>query len=128
MMDDFNWSSFLEAPDFAARWNAAGCTDGDLRILQLTLLASPTRWPVVPGAGGWRKARFAPPSWGRGKSGAVRVYYADLTEFGVILLGTAFSKSQASDLPMKLKKALGIRLTAYRRAFEEDRDGDETRG
>ncbi len=114
----FDWSSFIELRGFTSRWEGMGCTDADLSRLQLDLLADPTGWPLVPATGGWRKARFAPPSWGIGKSGAVRVYYADLPEFGLMLLGTAFSKSQMTDLPAKDKKALGGLLAVYRRLFQ----------
>lgn len=118
MATGFDWSSFIEVPGFLTRWSTIRCTDGDLRRLQLDLLESPTRWPVVRGAGGWRKARFAPPSWGQGKSGAVRVYYAHLPEFGIVLLGTAFSKTTMSDLLANDKKALAELLILYRRRFE----------
>jgi hypothetical protein len=121
MIADFDWSSFIELPNFTAQWGSMGCTDGDLRTLQLDLLASPTSWPVVPRAGGWRKARFAPPSWGRGKSGGIRVYYAVLPEFGLIFLGTAFSKSAMSDLIAKDKKALAELLVVYERILKENR-------
>lgn len=106
----FDWASFIELPSFTTNWAAIGCTDQDLLALQLELLVDPTGWPVVPTAGGWRKARFAPPSTGGGRSGAVRVYYADLPEWGLIILGTAFTKSQMSDLSAKGKKLIGQTL------------------
>ena len=119
MADGFDWSSFVEIPGFGNRWDAIGGSDADLRILQLQLLAAPTRGPVVPGAGGWRKIRFAMPSSGRGKSGGIRVYYADLPKSGIILLGTAFSKVEMADLGRTDKKLLGELLAEYRRLFEE---------
>lgn len=120
MSAGFDWSSFVEAPGFLESWDEAGCTDIDLRTLQLDLLADPTGWPVVPGSGGWRKARFAPRSSGKGKSGGVRVYYADLSEFGQILLGTAFSKVYVADLSAKDKKAFGVFLAEYRQFLQGD--------
>ena len=119
MSPAFDWSSFVELPTISNRWKSIGCTDSDLRGLQLELLADPTRWPVVPTAGGWRKARFAPSSWGKGKSGGLRVYYADLPEFGQILLGTAFTKAEMTDLAAKDKKTLGGLLAVYRRLRED---------
>ena len=119
MIGEFSWSSFIEVPGFLARWDDIRCTDRDLRGLQLMLLSAPTRWPVVPGAGGWRKARFAPQSWPQGKSGAVRVYYAELRVVGMILLGAAFTKSEMSDLEKKDKRELGALLAVYRKRFEE---------
>jgi len=120
MIDLFDWSSFIEVPGFTARWTAIDCTDRDLRQLQLELLAKPNRWPTVPGAGGWRKARFAPVSWGIGTSGAVRVYYAVIGEFGLIILGTAFTKREMSDLPPDAKRSLGRLLRELRMALETD--------
>jgi len=107
-------------PGFLESWDEAGCNDIDLRALQLDLLLDPTGWPVVPGSSGWRKARFAPSSSRKGKSGGVRVYYADLTQFGLILLGTAFSKAYVTDLTAKDKKALGLFLTDYRHELQGD--------
>jgi hypothetical protein len=115
----FDWSSFVEVPGFFPQWQACGCDDADLRRLQLGLLEDPTGWPVVPAAGGWRKARFAPPSWRTGKSGGVRVYYADLTAYGQILLGGPFTKTMASDLSARDKQMLAALLAAYRRRLEE---------
>ena len=120
MSSGFDWPSFIELPAFSSRWRAVGCTDADLWVFQLELLADPAGWPTVPTAGGWRKARFAPPSWGRGKSRALRVYYAYLTEFGQIVLGTAFTKAEISDLSAKDKKTLGRLLATYRRLLEEN--------
>lgn len=119
MSPAFEWSSFVELPTFSSRWSAIGCADSDLRSLQLELLGDPTGWPVVPSAGGWRKARFAPPSWGKGKSGGLRVYYAELPEFGQIVLGTAFAKAEMTDLTAKDKKTLGGLLALYRRLLKE---------
>jgi hypothetical protein len=114
----FGWSSFVEVPGFLTSWHACGCDDTDLRRLQLSLLEDPTGWPIVPNAGGWRKARFAPPASGKGKSGGIRVYCADLTAFGFILLGRPFTKSMATDLTERDKKTLAGLLTRYRRRFE----------
>jgi hypothetical protein len=119
MASEFTWSSFIELPGFEARWRELACTDADLRALQLQLLENPCQWPVVPKAGGWRKARFAPPSWGVGKSGAVRVYYAEVPKGGLILLGTAFAKSQTSDLRLRDKRILAALLKQYHQLFED---------
>lgn len=120
MIVEFDWPSFIEVPGFTNRWMAIGCTDRDLRQLQLELLSDPTAWPIVPGARGWRKARFAPESRNVGKSGALRVYYALLFEFGMIVLGTAFAKSEMSDLPLKAKRTIARILTEIKSTFEED--------
>jgi len=122
MSTGFDWSSFIEVPGFTARWAEVGCDDVDLRQLQMVLLSDPEGWPVVSGAGGWRKARFAPKSHGKGKSGALRVYYADVSEFGVIVLGTAFAKSELSEVSQKGKATLKRYLDTYVRNLREKRN------
>jgi hypothetical protein len=122
MSADLDWSSFIEVPGFTARWQEIGCTDSDLRDLQLMLLESPRGWPVVSKAGGWRKARFSPKSFGKGKSGGLRVYYAELPEFGIVLLGTAFTKSELSEVSAKGKATLARFLAAFIQRKREKRN------
>ena len=120
MSEGFDWSSFIDLDGFFTRWEETGSTERDYRDFQMELLANPLKWPVVPAAGGWRKARFAPPSWGKGKSGAVRVYYAVLPAFGRIVLGIAFTKSEMSDLSAVGKRHMARRLAQIIRDLEAD--------
>jgi hypothetical protein len=121
------YPGFTELPTFTRRWAALGLGDEDLQDLQQLLGEAPTAWPVVPGAGGFRKARFAPPSWpGGGKSGGVRVYYAHLPGYGMILLGAAYAKGQQGDLSAAEKKGLAALLQVYlqeRERLEGESDG-----
>lgn len=43
----------------------------DLQALERILIANPDAGDVIPGTGGLRKLRFAPPSWHTGKRGGV---------------------------------------------------------
>ena len=63
---------FIEVEGFQDDWAGLGLTDEDLAALQTQILTGRPA-PVVAGAGGLRKLRFAPPTWGKGKRGAVRV-------------------------------------------------------
>lgn len=58
----------------------------------------PTAGAVVRGAGGVRKIRFAPPGWGTGKSGAVRVYYTHVSWLRTVVLLFAHDKGTAETL------------------------------
>lgn len=86
------WKQFVEIPYFTNKWRRLGLDDDDLRELQLSLVANPRLGPVIRGAGGLRKCRFAPRSSGKGKSGSFRVGYAYFEEFGVICLLAVFAK------------------------------------
>ena len=50
--------------------------------MEFHIACAPEDHPVIPGAGGFRKARWARP--GKGKSGGFRVVYFSLTEPGRI--------------------------------------------
>ena len=66
---------------FVSRWAALGLTDEDLQALERELLQRPDAGKVIPGTGGLRKLRFAPPRSGRGNSGGVRVIYAHFPDY-----------------------------------------------
>ena len=82
--------TFVEIPLFSKRWTEIGLDEDDLLALQIMLLKDPESGPVMEGTGGIRKVRF--PLKNRGKSGSVRVCYADFEEFEVTYLITAFRK------------------------------------
>ena len=50
--------------------------------------------------------RFAPPGWRKGKSGAIRVGYAYLEEYGRVFLMIAYTKNEKDDLTPKEKKTI----------------------
>jgi hypothetical protein len=51
-------------------------------VMEFSIASAPDAHPVIPGAGGFRKARWARP--GKGKSGGFRVVYFFLAEPGRI--------------------------------------------
>jgi hypothetical protein len=59
---------------------------------------------VIPGTGGLRKLRFAPPSWHTGKRGATRVIYALIVPGEAVYLFTLYGKNEQSDLRPDEKK------------------------
>jgi hypothetical protein len=103
--------TFLEVPPFPARWDSFQLPESDLIALQAILMADPQAGDVVPGSGGYRKLRFAPPSWLTGKRGALRVYYLPYPRYGVVLLNAIYAKNERADLSAAQKKSLA-RLAA----------------
>ena len=93
--------TFVEIPLFSKRWTEIGLDEDDLLALQIMLLKDPESGPVMEGTGGIRKVRF--PLKNRGKSGSVRVCYADFEEFEVTYLITAFTKAESENLTQEEK-------------------------
>lgn len=98
---------FLEMPGFMDDWSDLDLdVEDDLLALQITIMLDPQGSPVVPGTGGLRKLRFAPPNWNKGKRGALRVCYVFFEELGIVLLVVAYSKAEHDDLTEAGKKAM----------------------
>jgi hypothetical protein len=84
---------------------------GDQRAaMELELVARWDGWPVIPGTGGARKARFA--MGGKGKSGGGRVVYFVPTSRGVLYLLDIYAKRDKEDLSDAEKNALRRALEA----------------
>jgi mRNA-degrading endonuclease RelE of RelBE toxin-antitoxin system len=90
--------SLIQLSPFDRKWRAARLKDEDLQALEQLIMRRPDAGDVIRSAGGLRKIRFAPPSWHRGKSGALRVCYAIYEEFGLIILVTFFGKNEQANL------------------------------
>jgi hypothetical protein len=85
-------------PTFKSRWKSEGLPDEDLQALESLLMRDPSAHGVMKGTGGLRKARFAPPSRGKGKSGSMRVAYAQFPDYRIILLTFLFLKKDEENL------------------------------
>jgi hypothetical protein len=96
--------TLIQLPAFAAKWARFKLTDEDLQALEVLLLADPDAGDVIPGTGGLRKLRFAPPSWHVGKRGASRVIYAFIAVSSEAYLFTLYGKSERDDITTDEKK------------------------
>jgi hypothetical protein len=83
---------------FTADWKRLGLDDDDLRALELAVMENPSAGRIIPGAGGLRKIRFAPPGWNRGKSGAVRVCYVYFALHETAFMLAAFAKNEQENI------------------------------
>jgi hypothetical protein len=95
---------FINTPVYDKLWNDLGLTDDDLCDLQNILLSNPQAGDIIEGAGGATKIRYALKS--KGKSGGVRVIYADLAHKERLYLLLCYSKSKQDDLTTQQKKQL----------------------
>ena len=64
--------------------------------MEFYIACAPEVHPVIPGAGGFRKARWA--RQGMGKSGGLRVIYFFLAEPGRLYMAAIYAKSQKENL------------------------------
>jgi len=87
---------FIHTTVFDKQWKALGLGDDELAELQNTLSHDPKVVPVIPGASGVRKVRFA--YGNKGKSGSVRVLYLDVDKVSIIVLISAYSKNEKENI------------------------------
>jgi len=64
--------------------------------MEYFIACAPEDHPVIPGAGGFRKARWA--RRGKGKSGGLRVVYFFLAKPGRIYMAAIYAKSRQETL------------------------------
>lgn len=96
---------FIEAPPFT-RHLPDYLNDEDYRELQARLGANPEFGELMPGTGGFRKARWADARRGKGRRGGLRIIYYHFRSDHQIWLMTLYDKDEASDLTASEKKAL----------------------
>lgn len=107
---------FIELEGFSDDWNDLGLdADQDLLALQMLIMSGGKNAPVVAGTGGLRKLRFAPPRWGSGKSGGVRVGFSYFPQYGIILLILAYRKNERDDLSDAAKAQIKKLIAAAER-------------
>ena len=111
--------TFIQLSVFAAKWSRLKLTDEDLQALEALLLENPQSGDVIPGAGGLRKVRFAPPRWRAGKRGALRVIYAFVAAGEAIYFFTVYGKTQQSDLLPEEKKVFRDVLDRLTRMYRD---------
>jgi hypothetical protein len=114
---------FVETAVFSRRIEALRL-EGDLRSLQLELLANPDAGRLDPGTGGLRKIRMTAQSRGKGKRGGARVHYLPLTPIRRIYLIFVYGKDEIDTLSPVQKRALravveGIKEEAIARRRSE---------
>src|SRR5258707_10228382 len=110
--------TLIQLSTFAAKWSKLALTDEDLQALESLLIENPHVGAVIPGTGGLRKIRFAPPSWHSGKRGASRVISAYIAIGEVVYLFTLYAKNEQSDLTPDEKEIFRKVLLRLRARYE----------
>lgn len=85
--------------------------------MEFFIACAPEDHPVMPGTGGFRKARWA--RRGRGKSGGLRSIYFFLAEPGRIYMAAIYSKSRKEALSEADQNVLAKIAAQIKRAAKE---------
>jgi len=96
---------FVEAPAFTRHLSRYLSDDG-YRKLQAELSTNPELGDLMPGTGGFRKARWSDARRGKGRRGGLRIIYYFFPSDDQIWLVTLYDKNEAADLTPGEKKAL----------------------
>lgn len=87
--------------------------------MEFFIACAPEDHPVIPGAGGFRKARWA--RAGRGKSGGLRVIYFFLARPGRIYMASIYAKSRKENLSAADQHVLERVATQIKKGAKEGR-------
>lgn len=112
--------NFIELDWFTRSWKELGLDDEKaLAALQILIMCDPHSAPVIRGAGGLRKMRYAPPGWEIGKRGALRVCYAYFEKYGIVLLVAVYAKGEKDNLSPAGKATIRKALERIERSLED---------
>jgi hypothetical protein len=87
--------------------------------MEFFIACAPEAHPVIPGDGGFRKARWA--RSGRGKSGGFRVVYFFLAEPGRVYMASVYAKSRKQTLSPADRNVLAKLAAQIKRAVKGGR-------
>ena len=113
------WRRFVQMPPFPGQWARTGLDEDALIRLEICLMADPEQGKVVPGSGGLRKVRYAPPGSTSGKSGAYRVFYVHLAEYGTMILWGIIAKKDEKDPSKAETNEIAKRIQRLRQLLEK---------
>jgi len=110
---------FIQTHAFQHEAVKLGLTLEDIRAIENQISDDPRRWPVMAGAPGLRKMRFAPETRSGGKSGGVRVCYFVIDQASHVFLVTVFGKSEQRNLEAADRNAIKAWMTRIKRTYEK---------
>jgi hypothetical protein len=113
---------FIQTHAFQHEASKLGLTAEDVRAIENQISDDPRRWPVMSGAPGLRKMRFAPEARSGGKSGGVRVCYFVVDQASHVFLVTVFGKNEKQNLEAADRNAIKAWMTRIRKTYEQGND------
>lgn len=92
-------------------------TEDERSAMEYFLAAAPEGHPVIAGAGGFRKARWA--LAGKGKSGGARVIYFYISPPGQLFLAAIYAKSKQANLSPADRNVLAALAAEIKKAVKQ---------
>lgn len=114
--------TLIQLQGFRSLWKGERLKDENLQRLEGEVMIDPARPKVMRGTGGLRKIRFAPRSSSKGKSGSMRVGYAQFPAYGRIYLVTLFLKKDEDNLSVGTRNAIKTLLDRIALALAKGED------
>ena len=109
--------TFIQTNEFSKNWDNLGFDDEDLRLLELSILEDPEKYPIMKGTGGLRKARISLSR--KGKSGGARVCFVDFIFFETVYLITVYGKKEKDNLSNAERNQIKKMIEALKKTLEE---------
>ena len=109
--------TFIQTNEFSKNWDILGFDDEDLRILELSILEHPEKYPIMKGTGGLRKARI--PIGRKGKSGGARVCFVDFIFVETLYLITVYGKKEKDNLSITERNQIKKMIDTLKKTLEE---------
>jgi hypothetical protein len=100
------WPRIIQLAVFSRKLDELRFGHDDVIALERIVQENPFEGKLVVGTHGLRKLRFARPDEHRGKSGSYRIGYFYYPEFGVIVLGLLWDKSEKANLTTREKNVI----------------------
>lgn len=94
--------------------------DRELEFYILSSLSNLSIAPIIRGTNGIRKIRFTPLIEKRGKSGAYRVFFIDLSKAGKVILLTLLEKHESENLSKAERNSLAKQVTILKEYYQEE--------
>ena len=109
--------TFIQTNEFSKNWDILGFDDEDLRLLELSILEHPEKYPIMKGTGGLRKARISLDK--KGKSGGARVCFVDFILVETAYLITVYGKEEKDDLSNAERNQIKKMIDTLKKTLEE---------
>ena len=109
--------TFIQTNEFSKNWDILGFDDEDLRLLELSILEHPEKYPIMKGTGGLRKARISLDK--KGKSGGARVCFVDFILVETVYLITVYGKKEKDNLSNAERNQIKKMIDTLKKTLEE---------
>ena len=113
--------TFIQTNEFSKNWDILGFDDEDLRLLELSILEHPEKYPIMKETGGLRKARISLDK--KGKSGGARVCFVDFIFVDTVYLITVYGKKEKDNLSNAERNQIKKMIETLKKALEEVHNG-----